>query len=96
MINSVKHFIGVYYNYKHAKAFNIKYQGLLYPLLVPIQQWADIAIDFIIDLLPYKRHSCIYKNIFIIIYQLIKERYYILTKGVAVSNITNTFLYKVY
>jgi hypothetical protein len=36
MIDLVKHFIGAYYSYKHAKAFNIKYQGLLYPLPVPI------------------------------------------------------------
>jgi len=36
MIDLVKRFIGAYYNYKRAKAFNIKYQGLLHPLLVPI------------------------------------------------------------
>ena len=37
-----------------------------------------------------------YKNILIIIYQLIKERHYVLTKGVAISGVTNAFLRKVY
>ena len=37
MMDLVKHFIGAYYSYKYTKAFNIKYQGLLYPLPVPIQ-----------------------------------------------------------
>ena len=92
----VKYFISTCYSYKYTKAFNIKYQGLLYPLLVPIWWWADITIDFIIDLPPCKRYSCTYKNILIIIYQLIKECHYVLTKGVAVSNITNIFLCKVY
>jgi len=32
----VKRFIGTYYSYKRAKAFNTKYQGLLHPLPVPI------------------------------------------------------------
>ena len=38
MMDLVEHFIGAYYGYKHAKAFNIKYQRLLHPLPVPIQQ----------------------------------------------------------
>ena len=32
----------------------------------------------------------------LIIYRLIKERYYVLTKGVAVSDVTNAFFYEVY
>ena len=68
MMDLVKYFIGACYGYKHAKAFNIKYQGLLYPLLVPIRRWADITIDFVVDLLPCKRHGCTYKNILMIIY----------------------------
>jgi len=36
IIDLVKRFIGAYYSYKRAKAFNTKYQGLLYPLPVPI------------------------------------------------------------
>jgi len=96
MTDLVKRFIGTCYSYKRAKAFNIKYQGLLHPLPVPIWRWADIAIDFVIDLLPYKQHGCTYKNILIIIYRLIKERHYVPTKGVAVSNVTNAFLREVY
>jgi len=29
-------------------------------------------------------------------YRLIKERHYVLTKGVAVSDVTNAFLHKIY
>ena len=53
-------------------------------------------MDFITDLPPYKWHSYTYKNILIIIYQLIKEHYYVPTKGIAVNNIADVFLYKVY
>jgi len=96
MIDLVERFIGAYYGYKRAKAFNIKYQGLLHPLPVPIRRWADIAIDFVIDLPPCKRHGRTYKNILMIIYRLIKERHYALTEGVAVSDVTDAFLYEVY
>src|SRR6266700_2215789 len=78
IIDLVKCFTNACYGYKHAKTFCIKYQGLLHPLPVPIRRWADIAIDFVTDLLPYKQHGYTYKNILIIIYQLIKEYYYIL------------------
>ena len=54
----------------------------------------------VVNILPYKRIEYItlgpILNIFIIIYRLIKERHYVLTKGVAVSDIINTFLYEVY
>jgi hypothetical protein len=38
----------------------------------------------------------LYKNILIIIYWLTKEYYYVLIEGVAISNVTNAFLYEVY
>ena len=96
IIDSVERFIGACHGCKHAKAFNTKYQGLLHPLPVPIQQWADIAIDFVVNLPPCKRHGRTYKNILMIICQLTKERHYVPTEGVAVSNVTDAFLREVY
>ena len=96
MIDLVERFISACYSCKCAKVFYIKYQGLLYPLLVPIRRWADIAIDFVVNLLPYKRYGRTYKNILMIICRLIKERHYVLTEGVAVSNIADAFLREVY
>jgi len=96
IIDSVKHFTSACYGYKRAKAFRTKYQGLLHPLPIPIWRWADIAIDFITNLPPYKRHGYTYKNILIIICRLIKEHHYVLTKGIAVNDVADAFLYKVY
>uniref|UniRef100_A0A8C5LPA6 Gypsy retrotransposon integrase-like protein 1 n=1 Tax=Leptobrachium leishanense TaxID=445787 RepID=A0A8C5LPA6_9ANUR len=79
------------YNYvKHcvtcirSKDMHTKPQGLLQPLPVPSKPWADIALDFIVDL-PF---SQMYNTILVVIDRFTKMAHFIPIKGLPSAKIT--------
>ena len=74
MQNKVNQYIRNCYKCQKSKTFKDKYNDLLHSLLIFIQQWKNISINFIMSLLDLKDHNAI----LIVISTLSKERYYIL------------------
>jgi len=71
--NTVEKYIDNCHICHRSKASRDKYKGLLKPNPIPVQNWTDIAMDFVIDL----PESEGYNAILIVIDRLSKERHYI-------------------
>jgi len=71
--NTVEKYIDNCHICHRSKASRDKYKGLLKLNPIPVQNWTDIAIDFVINL----PESEGYNAILLVIDRLSKERYYI-------------------
>ena len=70
--------------------------GFLKPLKLLVRLWADISINYIINLPKCLRNSKTYRYIFIIINRLIKIRYFISIISLDIEELIKAFIYTVY
>ena len=74
MRKAVRRYVRNCHGCQRTKASRDRKNGLLTPLVIPLQRWVDISIDFIIGLLDAHGHNVICT----IIDRLSKERHYVL------------------
>src|SRR5438046_3094113 len=74
------------------KPWHAKKQGVLRPLPVPMRQWRDISINFIVKL----PNSNEYMNVMVVVNQLMKMRHMILLKMLDIIEVAEAFMKNVF
>ena len=68
----------------------------MYDNIYIFKAWSDILIDYITPLPEYERNGQKYKYILVIIYRLIKIRYFIPIKSLSADELAKAFIYRIY
>ncbi len=92
MHNFIRRYVQSCLTCAQEKSWHIKKQDVLQFLPISMQQWQDILINFIINLL----NSNDYMNIMIIINQLMKMRHMIFLKSLDIIKIAEVFIQNVF
>ena len=89
-------FVKDYALYFYIKTPRLAPLSFLKLLKLPVRLWADIFIDYIIDLPKCLCNSKIYRYIFVVIDRLIKMRYFIPITSLNTEELIKVFIYTVY
>ena len=92
MYNFVRKYVQFCSTCAWEKSWHIKKQDVLWFLLISMQQWWDILIDFIVDL----SNSNDYTNVMIIVNWLTKMRHMISLKSLNIVEIAEVFTQNVF
>ena len=88
LFETVRRYVSCCHTCRRAKASREKYHGLLKPLPVPERRWADISVDFVVDL----PESEGYKNVMVVVDRLSKYRYLIPCNKMEAPDVARMFL----
>jgi hypothetical protein len=88
LFETVRRYVSCCHTCRRSKASREKYHGLLKPLPVPERRWADISVDFVVDL----PESEGYKNVMVVVDRLSKYRYLIPCSKMEAPDVARMFL----
>jgi hypothetical protein len=88
MHETVRRYVKSCHTCSRTKASREKYHGLLKPLPVPERRWADLSVDFIVDLPPSE--GC--ENIMVVVDRLSKHRHVIGCHDISAPAVARLFL----
>ena len=83
-------------SYFYIKTPRLVPPGFLKLLELPVRPWANISINYIINLPKCFYNSKIYRYIFIVVDRLMKIRYFISITSLDIKELVKVFIYTVY
>ena len=70
--------------------------GFLKPLEIPARPWADISMDYMVDLPVFKRDGKTYRNILVAVDRLTKMRHFIPATSLETAELVEFYVRDVY